>query len=177
MSQNIPIEKDKKVAAAPRLSSSADRDASSLEQEPSKVFVEAKPKTSVTPSLASILKLLDSSTPLCPLLQTWIWKEWIEGRGDIFNAQDEENERKLNNAIAQLTAESKLPTDLSNEQKTILTHIQEFWSQVPDQRFGQFLSNYVVGHFLAQPPKTMLQKEDAQILAILKEIKSAQPSH
>ncbi|CAF0993807.1 unnamed protein product [Didymodactylos carnosus] len=55
MSQNIPIDKDKKVAAAPRLSGSIDRDASSLEQEPSKIFVKTKPKTSVTPSLVSVL--------------------------------------------------------------------------------------------------------------------------
>ncbi|CAF4356334.1 unnamed protein product, partial [Didymodactylos carnosus] len=55
MSQDIQIDKDKKVAAAPRLSSSTDRDASSLEQEASKVFVKAKPKTSVTPSVVSVL--------------------------------------------------------------------------------------------------------------------------
>ena len=117
-------------------------------------------------NLVSQLLTYDQTLTLGGLLQKWIWTDWIEKRGDIFHPEDTQTEERLNEAIkkAQL---SSTPTELIQLQQDVISKIKELWPHVPDQRFGQFLSNYGFGHFMSHPPKMMLQQSDETILQAL----------
>lgn len=117
-------------------------------------------------NLVAQLWTYDQTLTLGGLLQKWIWTDWIEKRGDIFHPEDTQTEERLNEAIkkAQL---SSTPTELTQLQQDVISKIKELWPHVPDQRFGQFLSNYGFGHFMSHPPKMMLQQSDETILQAL----------
>jgi hypothetical protein len=100
------------------------------------------------------------------LLEKWIWTDWIESRGDIFTPEDTNTEERLKEAVKKAQASSS-SGDLTQLQKDLINKIEELWPCVPDQRFGQFLSNYAFGHFMSHPPKKMLQQSDETILQAL----------
>jgi hypothetical protein len=116
--------------------------------------------------LVSQLWTYDHTLTLGRLLQKWIWTDWIESGGDIFHPEDTQTEERLKEAI-QKAQTSSTPSDLTQLQKDVINIIKTLWPQVPDQRFGQFLSNYAFGHFMSHPPKMMLQQSDETILQAL----------
>lgn len=118
-------------------------------------------------NLVAQLWSYDSTLTLGGLLQKWIWAEQIEKRGDIFHPEDTQTEERLNEAIKKAQASSTSTTNLSQLQQDLISKIKELWPHVPDQRFGQFLSNYGFGHFMSHPPKMMLQQNDETILQAL----------
>ncbi|CAF3937074.1 unnamed protein product [Rotaria sp. Silwood1] len=83
--------------------------------------------------------------------------------GDIFYPEDTQTEQRLNEAIKKAQSLSTSPSQLTELQKKIINKIEELWPHVPDQRLGQFLSNYAFGHFMSHPPKMMLQQNDETI--------------
>lgn len=119
--------------------------------------------------LVAELWIYDHTLTLGGLLEKWIWKDWIESRGDIFYPEDDQTEVRLKEAIKKAQTSSSTPVDLTQIQKDIINKIKELWSHVPDQRFGQFLSNYAFGHFMSNPPKMMLQQSDETILQALQQ--------
>ena len=116
--------------------------------------------------LVSQLWAYNNSLTLGELLEKWIWEDWIESTGDIFQPEDTQTEQRLIEAIKKAQASSS-PSDLNQLQKDLINKIEEFWPHVPDQRFGQFLSNYGFGHFLSHPPKMLLRQNDETILQAL----------
>jgi len=121
--------------------------------------------------LVSQLWTYDHTLTLGELLEKWIWTDWIASRGDIFHPEDTQTEQRLNEAI-QKAETSSSPSDLTQLQKDIIKKIEELWPLVPDQRFGQFLSNYAFGHFMSHPPKKLLQQSDEIILQALQQCSS-----
>ncbi|CAF2419115.1 unnamed protein product [Rotaria sp. Silwood2] len=119
--------------------------------------------------LVSQLWTYDHILTLGGLLEKWIWADWIESRGDIFYPEDTQTEERLNEAIKKAQSSSTSPSELTQLQKNIINKIEELWPHVPDQRFGQFLSNYAFGHFMSHPPKMMLQQNDETILQAMQE--------
>ncbi|CAF2951540.1 unnamed protein product [Rotaria sp. Silwood2] len=119
--------------------------------------------------LVSQLWTYDHILTLGGLLEKWIWADWIESRGDIFYPEDTQTEQRLNEAIKKAQSSSTSPSELTQLQKNIINKIEELWPHVPDQRFGQFLSNYAFGHFMSHPPKMMLQQNDETILQAMQE--------
>ena len=118
--------------------------------------------------LVSQLWTYDNTLTLGGLLEKWIWMDWIESRGDIFHPEDDKTEERLKEAIKKAQTSSS-PSDLTQLQKDVINKIEELWPYVPDQRFGQFLSNYAFGHFMSHPPKKMLQQNDEIILEVLQQ--------
>jgi hypothetical protein len=118
--------------------------------------------------LVSQLWTYDHTLTLGELLEKWIWTDWIASRGDIFHSEDTQTEQRLNEAIKKGETSSS-PSDLTQLQKDIIKKIEELWPHVPDQRFGQFLSNYAFGHFMSHPPKKLLQQSDETILQALQQ--------
>jgi hypothetical protein len=116
--------------------------------------------------LVSQLWTYDHTLTLGGLLQKWIWTDWIESRGDIFHPEDTQTEERLKEALNKAQT-SSAPSDLTQLQKDVIDKIKAVWPHVPDQRFGQFLSNYAFGHFMSHPPKMMLQQSDETILEAL----------
>ena len=116
--------------------------------------------------LVAELWTFDPDLSLGGLLQKWIWAEVIEKTGDIFRPEDDTTELQLKEALDKARTLS-IPTELTQIQKDLIKRIQELWPHVPDQRFGQFLSNYAFGHFMSHPPKMLLQQSDEIILATL----------
>ena len=114
--------------------------------------------------LVSRLWTYDHTMSLGRLLEKWIWADWIETRGDIFHPEDTQTEERLNEAIKQAQTLSLSPSELSQLQKNIINKIEELWPHVPDQRFGQFLSNYAFGHFMSHPPRMMLQQQSDETI-------------
>jgi hypothetical protein len=102
------------------------------------------------------------------LLEKWIWTDWIKSSEDIFRPEDAQTEERLKEAIKKAQTSSS-PSDLTQLQKDVINKIEELWPHVPDQRFGQFLSNYAFGHFLSHPPKMILQQNDETILQALQQ--------
>ena len=126
--------------------------------------------------LTAQLWTYDSSLPLGELLQKWIWTDWIESRGDIFHPEDTTTEEQLKNALANARGTSALTADpLTPLQQNVIAKIGELWPHVPDQRFGQFLSNYAFGHFMNHPPKMMLRQSDEAILTAMQQYAVRQP--
>jgi hypothetical protein len=121
--------------------------------------------------LVSQLWTYDHTLTLGELLEKWIWTDWIASRGDIFHPEDTQTEQRLNEAIKKAETSSS-PSDLTQLQKDIIKKIEELWPHVPDQRFGQFLSNYAFGHFMSHPPKKLLQQSDETILQALQQCSS-----
>ena len=120
--------------------------------------------------LTAQLWTYDSTLPLGELLEKWIWNDWIESKGDIFHPEDTTTEQRLKDALFKAQTELSLtPYALSPLKKSIVDKITEIWPHVPDQRFGQFLSNYAFGHFLNHPPKMMLRQSDEMILGTLQQ--------
>ncbi len=119
--------------------------------------------------LISLLWTYDHTLTLGGLLEKWIWTDWIETRGDIFHPEDTQTEQRLNEAIKKAQELLMFPCELNELQKSIIRTIEELWPHVPDQRFGQFLSNYAFGHFMSHPPKKMLQQSDETILEAMQE--------
>ncbi|CAF1103398.1 unnamed protein product [Rotaria sordida] len=119
--------------------------------------------------LVSQLWTYDHTLTLGRLLEKWIWTDWIESRGDIFHPGDIQTEQRLNEAIKRAQSSSTSPSELTELQKNIINKIEELWPLVPDQRFGQFLSNYAFGHFMSHPPKMMLQQNDETILQAMQQ--------
>ena len=112
----------------------------------------------------------NSILSLGELLEKWIWADWIESRGDIFYPEDVDTERRLKEALVKAES-SSTHGDLNAQQNEIIDLIRQHWPRVPDQRFGQFLSNYAFGHFLNHPPKMILRQSDETILKNLKEFR------
>ncbi|CAF2182992.1 unnamed protein product [Rotaria magnacalcarata] len=123
--------------------------------------------------LAAQLWTYDHTLTLGALLQKWIWADWIESRGDIFHPEDTQTEQRFNEAIRKAQSSSASPSELTELQKNIIQKIEELWHLVPDQRFGQFLSNYAFGHFMSHPPKMMLQQNDQTILEAMQKCHKA----
>ncbi|UJR32894.1 hypothetical protein I4U23_020355 [Adineta vaga] len=121
--------------------------------------------------LVTHLWAYDQILTLGSLLEKWIWTDWMALRGDIFYSEDTQTEQRLNEAIKRAEATSTA-SELSQVQRDILKNIAELWPHVPDQRFGQFLSNYAFGHFMSHPPKKMLQQNDEIILKNLQNYQS-----
>jgi hypothetical protein len=121
--------------------------------------------------LVSQLWTYDHTLTLGELLEKWIWTDWIASQGDIFHPEDTQTEQRLNEAIKKAETSSS-PSDLTQLQKDVITKIAELWPHVPDQRFGQFLSNYAFGHFMSHPPKKLLQQTDETILQALQQCSS-----
>lgn len=122
--------------------------------------------------LARIQRILDlvvqlwsyeQNLTLGQLLEKWIWTDWIETRGDIFHPEDTQTETRLQEALSKAKTNSTV-VELNQLQKDIIKEITDKWPMVPDQRFGQFLSNYAFGHFMSHPPKMMLHQSDEIIL-------------
>ena len=114
----------------------------------------------------------DNTASLGELLEKWIWSDWIESQGDIFRLEDSETEKRLREAIIKAqssSSSSPAVSTLTQEQQDVIKKIRELWSHVPDQRFGQFLSNYAFGHFLSHPPKMQLRQTDATVLQALEQ--------
>ena len=118
--------------------------------------------------LVSELWTYDHTSTLGGLLEKWIWTDWIESQGDIFRPEDTQTEERLKEAIKKAQTSSS-PSDLTQLQKDLINQIKKIWPHVPDQRFGQFLSNYAFGHFMSHPPKKMLQQSDETILQALQQ--------
>ncbi|CAF3170019.1 unnamed protein product [Rotaria socialis] len=123
--------------------------------------------------LAAQLWTYDHTLTLGALLQKWIWTDWIESRGDIFHPEDTQTEQRFNEAINKAQLLSTSPSELTELQQDIIQKIEELWHLVPDQRFGQFLSNYAFGHFMSHPPKMMLQQNGQTILEAMQECHKA----
>ena len=105
-------------------------------------------------------------------MEKWIWNDAIQTRGDIFRVEDTLTERRLNEAIEKARS-SVSASDLNQRQMDLISTIQDTWPHVPDQRFGQFLSNYAFGHFLDHPMGMLLQQADGIILDALRNCMSA----
>jgi hypothetical protein len=118
--------------------------------------------------LVSELWTYDHTLTLGGLLEKWIWTDWIESRGDIFRPEDTQTEQRLKEAIQKAQTSSSV-SDLTQLQKDVINKIKELWPHVPDQRFGQFLSNYAFGHFMSHPPKMLLKQSDETILQALQQ--------
>jgi hypothetical protein len=114
----------------------------------------------------------DHTLTLGELLEKWIWTDWIASRGDIFHPEDTQTEQRLNEAIKKAETSLSSPSDLTQLQKDVIKKIAELWPYEPDQRFGQFLSNYAFGHFMSHPPKKLLQQSDETILQALQQCSS-----
>ena len=106
---------------------------------------------------------IENNLDLGYLLEKWVWSEYVR---DIFFVEDTKTESILNGALKSL--EGKPQKQLNETQLAILSQITEKWPLLPDQRLGQFLSNYAFGHFLSHPENKMLQQEDNVILSNLK---------
>lgn len=119
--------------------------------------------------LVSELWSYDSTIPLGELLEKWIWSDWIQSSGDIFRPEDTTTEQRLKEAIIKAKSSSMSSQELSALQKSIINKIAELWPAVPDQRFGQFLSNYAFGHFMDHPPKMLLRQTDETVLQALEQ--------
>ncbi|CAF1073155.1 unnamed protein product [Adineta steineri] len=119
--------------------------------------------------LVSQLWTYDHTLTLGRLLEKWIWTDWMASRGDIFHPEDTQTEQRLHESIKRAQASSSSISELTQLQKDIINKIAELWPHVPDQRFGQFLSNYAFGHFMSHPPKTMLHQSDETILQALQQ--------
>eukprot|EP01121_Diplochlamys_sp_Union-15-3_P006029 TRINITY_DN16453_c0_g1_i1.p1 TRINITY_DN16453_c0_g1~~TRINITY_DN16453_c0_g1_i1.p1 ORF type:complete len:145 (-),score=24.41 TRINITY_DN16453_c0_g1_i1:9-422(-) len=121
-------------------------------------------------SLTEELSKLEPEIPLGPLLQKWVFKEAIEKRGDIFFPEDDLNEHLLSSAVSELKTKADIKP-LAEERQKLLNTLMFIWERVPDQRFGQVLSNYGFGHFMSHPPKQMLQQSDEVVLKNLQSVK------
>lgn len=118
--------------------------------------------------LVTRLWAYDQTLTLGSLLEKWIWTDWMASRGDIFHPEDSQTEHRLKEAL-QRAESTSTSTELSQLQKNVLEQIAKLWPLVPDQRFGQFLSNYAFGHFMDHPPMKMLHQSDETILQALKQ--------
>ena len=122
--------------------------------------------------LVSRLWSYNTTLPLGELLEKWIWKDEIQAREDIFRVEDTQTEQRLNEAIDK--ARSSLSTSNLNQRQTdLISTIRDAWPHAPDQRFGQFLSNYAFGHFLDHPTGMLLRQTDETILDALRSCMSA----
>jgi hypothetical protein len=119
--------------------------------------------------LVSELWTYDHTLTLGRLLEKWIWTDYIQSSGDIFRPEDTQTEERLKEAIKKAQTSSSSPSNLTQLQNDVINKIKELWPHVPDQRFGQFLSNYAFGHFMSHPPKMMLQQSDETILQALQQ--------
>lgn len=118
--------------------------------------------------LISQLWTYDNTLTLGELLKKWIWVGWVECDYDFFHPEDDQVEQSLKKAIekAQLSLTSSELTEL---QKNIIRKMEEVWSSVPDQRFGQFLSRHAFGRFMNHQPGMLLQQKDETILKALQQ--------
>lgn len=122
--------------------------------------------------LLSQLWTYDHTASFGELLEKWIWSDWIGSPGDIFHPEDSETEKRIREAITKVQSSSSPVSVLTKRQQDVIKKIEELWSHVPDQRLGQFLSNYAFGHLLSHPPKMQLRQTDEAILQALEQCHS-----
>lgn len=80
--------------------------------------------------------------------------------GDIWFTEDSKLESMLKLTLEDKSNVTSLVDNLSEQQKDLLSNLKVAWSIESDERLGQFLSNYVVGHYTSCEPGKMLNISD-----------------
>ena len=105
----------------------------------------------------------------CQLLSTHLFFDELAGPfGDIWFAEDTELETILVEKVSTHQKMRQNSSKLSDPQSEILNGLQKLWGKQTDQRLGQLLSNYIVGHVSDHPPGQMLSLSDVQVLQRVK---------
>ena len=101
----------------------------------------------------------------CQLLATHLFVDALAGPlGDIWFKEDSKLEEILVEKVSTFQKMRQNSLKLSDSQIEILNGLKKLWEKQTDQRLGQLLSNYIVGHVSDHPPGQMLSLSDAQVL-------------